>query len=35
MKMHERKNGERNKKEGEKQGNDIEQKDAQKLETMT
>jgi hypothetical protein len=35
MKMQERKNGERNKKEDEKQGNDIEQKDAQKLETMT
>jgi len=35
MKMQERKNGGRNKKEEEKQGNDTEQRDAQKLETMT
>jgi hypothetical protein len=35
MKMQEKKGGERNKKEGEKQGNDKEPKDAPKLEIMT
>lgn len=35
MKMQERKNEGRSKREDEKHGSDLEQKDVQKLETMT